>query len=1280
MKKIYILVAFCLGVSVFGQTRTENYIKTTQPQYATNSSFTSLYNPPKLETVVYYDGLGRPKQEIAVGIGALNRNVVKHIEYELNVGQTKDYLPFVEQYYPDNSLQLHLSAKRDFIPNAKSQTEEFYNSAKYERTTNPYSETEFEKSPLKRVLQQASPGEDWKMAANASHTVKHTYGFNKANQVKKFKAIATWNASLKAYDIRLVDEGYFAANKLYSISTKDEDGNYSDRFTDQEDKVLVTVQVLDRELAVVDPTWPGGSLSGGITGGISNELAGKSVSEIIDHAEDIGNNLTDQVSEGVNSLTPPVIPKDPGTLSPYFGIPLYTYYVYDQYNNLTYVLPPLAYGKTDATTLDKLCYQYKYDHKNRLVAKKLPGKEWEFMVYDKADRLLAQGPVYSPFGDEAKGWMFSKYDAFGRVVYTGFYTGTPSTAAGRATFQGQVDTTVDFHEKKATVSTIDQVSVPYTNATMPKTAIKILGVNYYDDYGFAGAPAAIETIEAEEVITQVKGLPTGAWTRVITTANEAQGTLSYMLYDYKERVLRSYKTNTLGGYIQVDTKYNFRGLPTKTLTSHKYKNGVEPTTIEQRLYYDKAERLLYQTHKIGNADPVVLFENIYDELGRVKQKRIGGRETAILVTDPVIRPAALDSPIIKYINSTIRSSFLQELNYTYNIRGWLTQVNSTSNLEAGDFGKKALFAMKLNYNTLDSEGISGVKKLYNGNIAEQTWKTAQDNVLRRYSYAYDKVNRLKAGSYQEPGGITPIIGLYDEKMSYDANGNITYLNRKGRSVNTAIALDLDQLTYSYEGNILQKVVDSSNNTDGFKQGSTADKHYDYDSFGNLKVDRNKGITAMKYNHLNLPTEVVFAAGKITYLYTATGEKVQKKVTQGSTTVVTDYVDGFQYVDGILSFFPTAEGYFNAETSSYVYQYRDHLGNVRLSYSDANKNDKIDVGEIIEETNYYPFGLAHQGYNEKNNTIAQNYKYQYNDREWQHELGLNITAMDFRMYDNALGRFYGIDKLTEAIPGITPFHFGYNNPIMMSDPSGLLSQAFLQSLWNNSSSSGWNTWTNQGDNFFNDFGNIGVNSTTGKSTFYESLPNITISSSFSSSQRGILIQDHVYKNASGYQYFRDGLRETQLDNLQSGLDIIGMVPIIGEPIDLINAGISYGRGRYVEGSLSLAATIPFIGVGATVTKVAIKTALPNSGPIIKSIGAASKAEMLAKKLKMNINSPTTRQVLNSLDEPVESFISTYRKSSIRAEIPGQYLNQTVEEALRSGNTTLRKLLTDGRFVK
>jgi RHS repeat-associated protein len=86
------------------------------------------------------------------------------------------------------------------------------------------------------------------------------------------------------------------------------------------------------------------------------------------------------------------------------------------------------------------------------------------------------------------------------------------------------------------------------------------------------------------------------------------------------------------------------------------------------------------------------------------------------------------------------------------------------------------------------------------------------------------------------------------------------------------------------------------------------------------------------------------------------------------------------------------------------------------------------------------------------------------------------------------------------------------------------------------------------------------------------------------------------------------------------------------------------------------------------------------PIIKNLGAASRAEMLAMKLKLNINSPTTRQLLNNLDKTVEAFIGQFRKASIRAELPGGYLNKTVEEALTSGNTTVRKLLIDNRFVK
>src|SRR5690554_3988532 len=45
-------------------------------------------------------------------------------------------------------------------------------------------------------------------------------------------------------------------------------------------------------------------------------------------------------------------------------------------------------------------------------------------------------------------------------------------------------------------------------------------------------------------------------------------------------------------------------------------------------------------------------------------------------------------------------------------------------------------------------------------------------------------------------------------------------------------------------------------------------------------------------------------------------------------------------------------------------------------------------------------------------------------------------MDFRQYDNALGRFYNPDRLAELAPGITPYRFAFNNPNYWSDPTGL----------------------------------------------------------------------------------------------------------------------------------------------------------------------------------------------------------------------------------------------------
>jgi uncharacterized protein RhaS with RHS repeats len=45
-------------------------------------------------------------------------------------------------------------------------------------------------------------------------------------------------------------------------------------------------------------------------------------------------------------------------------------------------------------------------------------------------------------------------------------------------------------------------------------------------------------------------------------------------------------------------------------------------------------------------------------------------------------------------------------------------------------------------------------------------------------------------------------------------------------------------------------------------------------------------------------------------------------------------------------------------------------------------------------------------------------------------------MDFRQYDNAIGRFSSIDLLAELSFSQTPYHFGNNNPNYWADPSGL----------------------------------------------------------------------------------------------------------------------------------------------------------------------------------------------------------------------------------------------------
>jgi len=418
--------------------------------------------------------------------------------------------------------------------------------------------------------------------------------------------------------------------------------------------------------------------------------------------------------------------------------------------------------------------------------------------------------------------------------------------------------------------------------------------------------------------------------------------------------------------------------------------------------------LLTHKHQVDNNTEEILTQNKYNELSQVESKKVGGTNAA--------------TP-------------LQVVDYTYNIRGWMTKVNNPTNLN----GK--LFAYEMKYNNPTNTSLATGK--HNGNIAEVDWRTSQDDVLKRYSYQYDPLNRLLNGLYSEPNASVPENNFFSESLEYDINGNISKLYRNSKNTN-GLAEQIDRLTYIYLGNQLTSVTDGSTNYKGYPDvsGNTIA----YDANGNMINQKDKGILQIRYNYLNLPNYLEFDRQYFTRnqwsnenvynFYRADGIKFKKEHRYSENSVykkkTIDYLDGFQYetiqnvTSPILKFVPTAEGYFNFENNKYIYNYTDHLGNVRISYLNNGSG-----AEVLEENNYYPFGLKHEGYN----ALAGNpaYKYQYNGKELQQESGMYDYGARFYMPD--LGRWGVVDPLAEKYFNDSPYVYTANDPINLIDPNG-----------------------------------------------------------------------------------------------------------------------------------------------------------------------------------------------------------------------------------------------------
>ena len=690
-------------------------------------------------------------------------------------------------------------------------------------------------------------------------------------------------------------------------------------------------------------------------------------------------------------------------------------------------------GVDNNSIVANLSFFYKYDSKNRCIEKKLPGCEPVYYVYD-----MYHLPIFSQDGNQrAKGqWAFTAYDRLGRVAYSGV-TSESRTAAQLRNAYKDLAPRVDFNFQ-------NELGYPilYQNVT----AGDILLMNYYDYYDFLDKFAFCDSLQYrtmngydEKYVNasypqhSAKGLLTGTMARTLDGVGTSL--VKSVYYDHHGNVIQSHERNHRGGYDHNYMHLTFTGKPLTVLHQH----STDSCTVSD-LYsytYDHMERLLTTSLSHDGAAAVTLSSNTYDELGRLDSCAMnnGGHGATVA--------------------------------YTYNVRGWVQSVVNNH------------FYEWLHY----QDAPSGGTPCYNGNISGITWLQreslkAATSAESQYSFSYDGLNRLSRADYccesDEWNGNLLSLDTRDFSCSYsyDLNGNMTKLQRKGVNYyNTSLPTHMykhdtiDNLQLTYNGNQLTKVEDQCvdltyTGAMDFKDGATKATEYTYDANGNMTSDRNKGISSITYNMLNLPQTVLFDDGHETcYTYAADGRKLRveyrlnnfsiieaekAKASDGydaiaspsaldengiietpaepiSRTLMTrDYCGNYIYKNGCLERVMTENGYMqDGELYFYI---KDYQGNVRVVLNQAN--------QPVEVNSYYPYGGLMAA-----TTTEGAQPYKYGTKELDRENGLDWYDSKARMYDPTIGRTPTLDPMAEKYYSMSPYLWCAANPITFTDPTG-----------------------------------------------------------------------------------------------------------------------------------------------------------------------------------------------------------------------------------------------------
>ena len=621
----------CLSSSAMGPkarslTEEKNYLLSIYPISEVTST-EELTTETSVEEVTYFDGIGRPIEEIQRGFGASYNDIVTFHQYDALGREPSQMLP---------SVGTGTGAYVD-INTYRNKAVSLYDD------TVPYSTTEFESSTLSRPLSVMGAGENW---TDADKKARYQYLANTSSG-----ELSCWQ--YKAYGARnnhsLGRTHIYSPNQLKVQKVSDEDGNVTLSFVDGQDRIILIRKIRNEEYAD-------------------------------------------------------------------------TYYVYDNYGNLCYVLSPEASkawnnGQIDLA-INGFGYQYRYDERNRCIAKKLPGADWIYYLYDVNDRL-----IFTQDGNlRSQGkWLMTLCDAEGRETIRGIYAGNAS--------QLGVDA-LDMHTAEASSGGYQGYVLP---SPLSPSSISLRSVTYYDDYSkvntLFSVPANVVGFREIDGLdstndSRTQGLMTG---RLIFSEDGTASSPIFYYYDKRGRLIQQRRSD---GYT-LGQSYDFRGLTTATY-EEQIANG--DTTWIRTSYSYKHNGLVDTLLVNTSGDGVAQMVHSYDSLNRLK---------------------------------TIQYEAIKET-YTYNPRGWLTEKNVTRN-------NLPLLNLKLRYETPSN---SNSTPQYGGNISEWEW-SRNDSETNMYSFGYDPLARLADSRHYL--NASPSNTLEEKDISYDLNGNMLTMTRVDES-------------------------------------------------------------------------------------------------------------------------------------------------------------------------------------------------------------------------------------------------------------------------------------------------------------------------------------------------------------------------------------------------------------------------------------------------------------------------------------------------------------------